>query len=258
MSYLSTAGFSRGSIRGHVQVKATATHGGVHSTHASRSGVEGLVRRAKAGDLYAFGRLSELHYDLLLRKTRQITRNREDAEDAVQWTLMRVFTHIHLFDGRSAFSTWVMRIAINAALSILRKRRAQQEIPMEPDWSEDDGWRYEPTSDTCSSPHAICEYQEQERRMAKAISLLQPSLRRVFFLHYVDELPANDIALQLNISVAAVKSRLFRARREVRSRVERLPASCINKSSARSYTGRPAADWRANHRRSVVLCEEPV
>ena len=82
-----------------------------------------LVSTAKSGDGDAFVELSKRHYRKVFHETYRITRNRQDAEDALQESLLRAFCHLNNFEGRSSFSTWLTRIAINSALMILRKRR---------------------------------------------------------------------------------------------------------------------------------------
>src|SRR6266481_8099666 len=89
---------------------------------------QSLVEAAKGGHSTAFGALCERYTQQLLRAAHRITRNREDSEDAVQDALLRAFVHLRDFDGRSSFSTWLTRIAINSALMILRKKRTSLEV----------------------------------------------------------------------------------------------------------------------------------
>src|ERR1700736_254182 len=90
-----------------------------------------LIAAAKTGRQAPFGELCERHMKQVSYVTRRITRNREDAEDAVQDCFLSAFVHLKDFDGRSQFVTWLTRIAINAALAKLRKKRGIREIPME-------------------------------------------------------------------------------------------------------------------------------
>src|SRR5450755_2969075 len=90
-----------------------------------------LVAAAKNGHAAAFDALCHPHTKRLFRHTYRITRNREDAEDALQDSFLRASVHIHKFDGRSSFSTWLTRIAVNSALMILRKKRGSRETAME-------------------------------------------------------------------------------------------------------------------------------
>jgi RNA polymerase sigma-70 factor (ECF subfamily) len=92
---------------------------------------EDLIAAAKCGQRAAFGRLCERHVNQVFRVTHRIMRNREDAEDAMQNSLLRAFLHLKDFDGRSQFATWLTRIAINSALRRLRKGREIREVSMD-------------------------------------------------------------------------------------------------------------------------------
>jgi DNA-directed RNA polymerase specialized sigma24 family protein len=85
-----------------------------------------LVLSAQSGEHLAYVELCRRHREMVFRTVLRITQNRDDAEDVLQDSWMRVFTHIGTFDGRSAFSTWVTRIAINSALTMIRRRRKQK------------------------------------------------------------------------------------------------------------------------------------
>ena len=89
---------------------------------------EMLASRAKSGDTDAFVELSKRHANRVFQATYRVTRNRQDAEDALQDAFLNAFTHMRNFEGRSSFSTWLTRIAINSALMILRKKRNCQEV----------------------------------------------------------------------------------------------------------------------------------
>src|SRR5467141_4735549 len=104
---------------------------------------DSLVEAAKSGHSMAFTTLSEGYRQQLFRAAHRITRNREDAEAAVQDALLRAFVHVADFDGRSSFGTWLTRIAINSALMILRKKRGSLEIATDDDDVGEDGLRDE-------------------------------------------------------------------------------------------------------------------
>jgi len=92
-----------------------------------------LVSTAKLGDANAFVELSRRHSSRAFQTAYRITRNRQDAEDAVQDSLLKAFTHLNDFQEKSSFSTWLTRITINSALMILRKKRVCVEISIEKD-----------------------------------------------------------------------------------------------------------------------------
>jgi RNA polymerase sigma-70 factor (ECF subfamily) len=164
----------------------------------------------------AFNALSERHSKQLFRVAHRITRSREDAEDAVQDTLLKAFVHVTDFDGRSSFGTWLTRIAINSALMILRKKRASHEIATDcNDDSGVDGLRYEIT-DRQPNPEKSCTQSEEETILKKAIQNLRPTLRVVVQIQELQEQSMRETAEAIGISLAAVKGRLFHARAALR------------------------------------------
>jgi RNA polymerase sigma factor (sigma-70 family) len=181
---------------------------------------EYLVALAKSGNQLAYAELCERHSNMVFRTVNRITRNKEDSEDALQDSLLRAFTHLKTFDGRSTFSTWLTRIAINSALMILRKKRAHPESSF-----DDEAWcRFQipdPTPDT--------EYRflarERKRVLRQAVQGLPPLLRDVTIVRYAQEASLDEVASLAGISVAAAKSRLLRARNSLRrTLVEHGPA----------------------------------
>jgi RNA polymerase sigma factor (sigma-70 family) len=189
-------------------------------THAtSRSSVhglseQGLVEAAKNGHSMAFAALSERYGPQLFRAAHRITRNCEDAEDAVQDALLRAFVHMADFDGRSSFGTWLTRIAINSALMILRKRRASLEINTDHnDELNANGVRYEMT-DQGPSPEARYSQSETESMLMKAIQNLR--LRVVVQIQRLQERSMRETADAIGISLTAAKGRLFHAKNALR------------------------------------------
>jgi len=177
---------------------------------------EFLVAAAKRGDQQAFGQLTAHHTAKLLRTTLRITKNREDAEDAVQESLTRAFLHLASFDGRARFSTWLTRIAINAALGRLRKNRTLREVSIV-EQSEPGGMleHHELRADI-PNPEECCVANERRRILNDAVVRLQPTLRETYEVHQVEQESLQQTAKTLGISTTAVKSRLFRARVELR------------------------------------------
>ncbi len=170
------------------------------------------VQAAKAGKSAAFGELSERYTQQLLRVTHRITRNREDSEDAVQDALLRAFIHLRDFDGRSSFSTWLTRIAINSALMMLRKKRTSLEIATaDSDDPEMNGVGYQ-IADRAPNPERLYAQNEEEKILKRAIHSLRPNLREVVEVQQLQELSMQETAKAMCISVAAAKGRLFHAK----------------------------------------------
>ena len=174
------------------------------------------VEAAKAGQSAAFGKLSERYEQQLLRVTQRITRNREDSEDAVQEALLRAFVHVRDFDGRSSFSTWLTRIAINSALMLLRKKRNSLEVAAAgSDEFDINGVGYQ-MADRAPNPERRYAQSEEERILRKAIHNLRPNLREVVEVQQLRELSMQETAKAMSISVAAAKGRLFHAKAALR------------------------------------------
>jgi RNA polymerase sigma-70 factor (ECF subfamily) len=193
---------------------------------------ESLVAAARSGQRAAFGELCERNAKKIFRVARRITRNREDAEDAVQDSFLNAFVHLTDFDGRSRFSTWLTRIAINSALAKLRKNRRVREVPMEePNATAEFETHYE-TRDTAPNPEESYSQLERKKVVSAAIGGLQPGARRVVEFHKLQELSARETAQILGVSTTAVKSRMFHARATLREMLSLKSVSRSNWASA--------------------------
>jgi RNA polymerase sigma-70 factor (ECF subfamily) len=176
-----------------------------------------LTFRAKSGDTDAFVELSKRHANRVFQATYRVTRNRQDAEDALQDAFMNAFTHIRNFEGRSSFSTWLTRIAINSALMILRKKRNCQEILLDGgDGGVGNFTTWEPRS-PMDDPESHYVRGERHKLLRRAIHQLPPVYREVIQLRQAKEHSVPEIAQSLGITVSAVKSRLSRAKSALRT-----------------------------------------
>ena len=173
---------------------------------------EQLIAAAKTGSRAPFGELCERHAKRVFRVIYRIMRNREDTEDAVQDCLLNAFVHLKDFDGRSQFTTWLTRIAINAALMKLRKNRGAREVPIdEPNPSYEPVARREFRYDA-PDPEESCSLRERKRIVKSAISGLRPRARNVVELIHLQEHTIRETAQILGISTGAVKTRMFHAK----------------------------------------------
>ncbi len=179
------------------------------------SGDETLVAAARSGEHMAFSELWNRHSKKVFNTMYRITRNRQDAEDALQDAFLKAFVHLKNFDGRSSFSTWLTRIAINSALMILRRKRAHPEVSM--DGSVDgDAWQHWEVPDRRVNTEEHYAKSERERHLKRAIHRLRPALRTIVEIQQVHDSSIKEIADIAGISVAATKSRLLRARSVLR------------------------------------------
>jgi RNA polymerase sigma factor (sigma-70 family) len=178
----------------------------------------GLVQAAKNGHSTAFATLSERHRQQLFRAAHRITRSREDAEDAVQDTLLRAFVHLGGFEGRSNFGTWLTSITINSALMIVRKKRASPRIATRRnnDFGVDSQC-YEIT-DHAPNPETCYLQCEKQRILRTAIQRLRPNLR-VVVQTQLGGCSMPETAEALGLSLSAAKARLFHAKKALRRSV---------------------------------------
>ena len=179
-----------------------------------------LVAAAKRGDTAAFEELVNRYEGKIYRLTMNITRNREDAEDAMQDAFLKSYSHLKEFQEDSRFYTWLVRIAANEALMRLRKRRPNQVSLDEPVEGEDDLMPRE-IEDWGPSPEQRFAQTEMHEILSEVIDKREPEFRVVFVLRDIEELSTEETARALGISIPAVKSRLLRARLKLRQKLDR-------------------------------------
>jgi len=180
-----------------------------------------LVAKARQGDADAFNQLVTRYERKIFRLARHITQSDEDAEDVLQETFLKAFEHLPDFQGQSKFYTWIVRIAVNEALMKLRKRKTDKSVPL--DEPVDTG------EDTVTREIAVWEENPEQKFsreelggiLNEAIESLRPAFRTVFVLRDIEELSTEETADALGISIPAVKSRLLRARLELREKLTR-------------------------------------
>ena len=178
-----------------------------------------LVAQTQAGNLDAFTELVGRHDRKILRLARHITGNEEDAEDVLQESFLNAYSHIGTFAGNSKFYTWLVRIAVNQSLMKLRKRKTGKEVSLdEPVQGETEDLVRE-IAVWDETPERTYSQEEMRRILDEAIESLEPIYRTVFVLRDVEELSTEETAESLGISVPAVKSRLLRARLQLREKL---------------------------------------
>jgi RNA polymerase sigma factor (sigma-70 family) len=179
---------------------------------------EMLVEATKAGEKLAFVELWRRHSAKIFKTVFRVTRNREDAEDALQDAFLKAFVHLKSFDGRSKFSTWLTRIAINSALMILRRKRSY------PETSVDIGTPGEAHQCREFEDHSIdieghCVRSERARNLRRAIVRLRPALREVVEIQQRHDVSIKEVAEITGLSLAATKSRMMRAKAALRRKL---------------------------------------
>jgi RNA polymerase sigma factor (sigma-70 family) len=170
-----------------------------------------LVQSAQAGEEWAFVELCARNSKRVFNTIYGVTKNREDAEDALQDSIMRAFLHLKQFDGRSSFATWFTRIGINSALMILRKRRIRLETSIDAT-AEGETWQTWEIADHSADPEKHYVGHERSVHLKKAICRLPSALRLVVERGQMEGHSMKQIANNMGISIPATKSRLARAK----------------------------------------------
>lgn len=180
-----------------------------------------LVAKAREGNAAAFNELVSRYERKIFRLAKHITQNDEDAEDVLQEAFLKAYEHLGNFHGQSKFYTWLVRIAVNESLMKLRKRKGDKTVPLdEPlDTGEDTVVREIAVWD--ENPEQKYSREELGEILDEAVQSLRPAFRTVFVLRDIEELSTEETAEALGISIPAVKSRLLRARLQLREKLTR-------------------------------------
>jgi len=178
-----------------------------------------LVQASKNGDVAAFEQLVKRYDGKLFRIAQSVTHNREDSQDAVQEAFLKAYQHLGEFRGDSQFSTWLIRITLNQSLMKLRKQRAAKEVSLDEDLRTDEKMLPREVIDWAPNAEQLYSVSELRNILIKTIEELQPILRTVFVLQDIECLSTVQTAEVLNLTQSAVKSRLWRARLQLRERL---------------------------------------
>jgi RNA polymerase sigma-70 factor (ECF subfamily) len=182
---------------------------------------ETLLAAAKNRDEQAFETLFKRHQQKVLRVVLRYTRVREDAEDIVQQSFQKAFVHLCRFEGKSSFSTWLTRIAINEALMFLRSIGAVRELKVGGCNNAEGSVGGVEIPDSSPDPETSYMRREGSELLSKALASLRPGMRTAITLRDLCELSTNETARRMGLSVGAVKARIFHGRRKLRERLRR-------------------------------------
>jgi RNA polymerase sigma-70 factor, ECF subfamily len=188
-------------------------------TYAQLEDVE-LVDLAQEGNAQAFSELVSRYQSACYKQALSILRDKSDAEDEVQNALWKAFQHIGQFNKEAKFSTWLTRIVVNQCLMRLRQSRRAKFLYIDDTLVGEEVQTLE-LPDERESPERGVAQDELSKVLHQEISRIPPLLRTVFELRDVQELPMPEVANRLGISIAAAKSRLLRARLELRQRMQK-------------------------------------
>jgi len=179
---------------------------------------EAIVERVKSGETDAFGLLVQKYQDRVYSTILNYVNSVEEATDLAQEAFVKAFFALKRFQGSSAFYTWLYRIAVNTAIDYLRKRPAVRIDSLEDDRFREAG--FEPAAGRSADPEHALALKEQKQLVRDAIAALSEKLRTALILHDVEGLSQEEVADILNCPVGTVKSRVSRARSELRVALE--------------------------------------
>jgi RNA polymerase sigma-70 factor (ECF subfamily) len=188
--------------------------------HRSVDADAALVSSLRAGDPRAFEVLVKRHQGRLFKAAHQITNNREDAEDAVQDAFLNAFKHLDSFRGDSSFVTWLTRISINQAL-MARRAKPWRTTSLDIGNDTEEGTTPLEIPAGGYTPEEICSQRELKQILFAWTARMNKRLGQVWHLHTIGDLADKEIAQALGLTLTTVKSRLFRARRELQMRMRK-------------------------------------
>ncbi len=180
-----------------------------------------LVRSLQEGDLKAFDKLVELYQKKIYGLSFNLTRNAMDAQDITQEVLLTLFKKINTFQGRSAFSSWVYRITLNAAYMKLRSKKKEPNVSLDdllPSYNSS-GYQKDKIQDWSENTDSLLFSNETKEVIQKAVDQLPEKEKVVFILRDVDGLSTEKVSEILDLTIPAVKSRLHRARLFLRKKL---------------------------------------
>jgi RNA polymerase sigma-70 factor (ECF subfamily) len=189
--------------------------------HYSIASDDQLLMTAQSGDQQAFVELCGRHSPMVKKRIFSIVRSHEDAEDALQDTLLRAYRHLGTFRRTCKFSTWLTSIGTNTALMILRKRKTRKEGHTDLLSDESGTARRMEHMDLSLDPEGLHARHQMILVVKREVDKLRPTLRSIIRQYYGAECSLEESAKALGISVTTAKSRLMRGRKTLRSYLRR-------------------------------------
>ena len=182
---------------------------------------EALVRKFQGGDLEAYDKIAEIYQKKIYGLSFNLTRNQMDAQDVTQEVLLTLFRKIHMFQGKSAFSSWVYRITLNASYMKLRSKKKEPNVSIDelmPSYNGA-GFQQEKIQDWSENTESLLFTNETREIINTAVGLLPEKEKVVFLLRDVEGLSTEKVSEILDLTIPAVKSRLHRARLFLRKKL---------------------------------------
>jgi RNA polymerase sigma-70 factor (ECF subfamily) len=176
-----------------------------------------IVRRVRAGDRALFEVLMRRHNQRVYRAARAVIKDETEVEDVMQQAYVNAFTHLHQFEERSEFSTWLTRIVLNEAFA--RRHKLQSSASIRASVDDDRGAVMETMRSPDPDPERQAYAQELRRVLEEAVDELPEHYRTVFMLRDIEGLSTSETSVGLGVGEEAVKTRLHRARAMIRRAV---------------------------------------
>ncbi|RJX39199.1 RNA polymerase sigma factor SigW [Paenibacillus pinisoli] len=178
-----------------------------------------LARLALKGDQQAFAELVDLYQDKLFHMAYRMLNNRQEAEDVVQDTFLRVYKNLERFDETLKFSTWIYRIATNLCIDRLRKRKPTYSLDAESqEYDGLDGYSMIPSDNR--TPESELILSDTQRIIHQAMESLPPKYKSVMMLRYIQDLSLQEVGDILDMPVTTIKTRVHRGREFLRKKLE--------------------------------------
>lgn len=175
-----------------------------------------LVEKARKGDMSAFEQLILNHEKIVYNVALRMFNNIEDAKDIAQEVFIKAFRSIENFDGRSSFSTWIYRIAMNTCIDETRKRKGKASVSLEEEMSDEDGSWKQQYADDGDTPEESMLRQEGQHEIMRALERISPDHKLVIILRDIQGLSYDEIAEITDLTLGTVKSRISRARLQLK------------------------------------------
>jgi RNA polymerase sigma-70 factor, ECF subfamily len=177
------------------------------------------VRRAQEGDVRAFEQLFQQYHRGIYNTIYQMTHNDADAADLTQEVFVRAYRALPRLQTPEAFTSWLYRIAVNLSRNWLRDRGRVRIESLEVPGEEGEEGSTREIADPSGDPAALAQTRDMQERVQKAIAGLSPDHRQVVMLHHIEGMPVEEIARVMGCSIGTVKSRLSRARENLKRKL---------------------------------------
>lgn len=178
-----------------------------------------LIAKAKQGDMQAFEALILKHEKIVYNVALRMMDHSEDAKDISQEVFLKAYRNIKNFDERAAFSTWLYRITYNTCIDEMRKRKGKQSYSLEEEMENEEGSMQRQIADEGETPEESILREEQKSEIIQALESLSAEHKAAIILRDIKGLSYEEIAEILDLSLGTVKSRISRARNQLKSEI---------------------------------------